>query len=150
VTSLVFAAVQDEAGAMRRYFLSVTEGLAVVSFPLTIGMALVAREPVPVVLGEKWAFMAHTLQVLAAYASIRSITPIASQALIVMGETRIQMYLGVAAVAGLPTAFYIGSHRGAVGNAVAWSIAHPVFVYIPFTIRARWQRARSAAPAFWR
>lgn len=135
VTSPVFAAVQNEAGAMRRYFLSVTEGLAVVSFPLTIGMALVARELVPVVLGEKWAFMALTLQVLAVYASIRSITPIASQALTVMGETRIQMYLGVAAVAGLPTAFYIGSHWGAVGIAVAWSIAHPVFVYIPFTIR---------------
>ena len=135
VTPPIFAAVQHDIPALRRYFLTVTEGLAVFAFPLTVGIALVANDLVPVVFGDRWLFMIAPLQVLATYATIRTITPTASQVLVVTGDTRFLMYMsGVAAIA-LPTAFYIGSRWGTIGIAIAWTVAHPATVYLPLNAR---------------
>lgn len=136
VTPSMFAAVQHDIPALRRYFLLVVEGLAVVAFPLTIGIALVAGDLVPVVFGERWRFMTLPLQVLAAYASVRTIAPPASQVLLVTGDTRFQMYQNALAAVLFPVAFYVGSRWGVVGIAVAWIIVHPLVVYLPLHARA--------------
>ena len=136
VTPPIFAAVQDDIPALRRYFLTVTEGVAVFSFPLSVGLALVARDLVPVVFGERWLFMIAPLQLLAAYSTIRTITPTVSQVLAVTGDTRFLMYLTGLGAFILPTAFYIGSRWGTVGIAAAWAIAHPLAVYFPLNTRA--------------
>jgi O-antigen/teichoic acid export membrane protein len=135
VTPSIFAAVQHDIPALRRYFLTVTEGLAVFAFPVTIGMALVAHDLVPVVFGERWLFMIVPLQLLAAYASIRTITPPAFQVLMVTGDTHFSMRMAGLAAFALPTAFYVGSKWGTVGIATAWMIAHPIFVYLPLNAR---------------
>jgi O-antigen/teichoic acid export membrane protein len=135
VTSSMFAAVQHDLPALRRYFLMVTEGLAIVAFPTTIGIALVAQDLVPVVFGEKWVAMIVPLQILAAYAAIRTITPHTSQILVVTGDARFQMWLnGIAAIV-LPVAFYIGSFRGTMGIALAWVCMHPIAIYLPTHVR---------------
>jgi PST family polysaccharide transporter len=135
VTPSIFSAAQHDVPTLRRYFLTVTEGLAVFAFPLTVGMALVARDFVPVVFGDRWLFMIGPLQVLAAYTTVRTISPIAAQVLAVTGDTRFLMYMsGIAAVV-LPTSFYIGSRWGTIGIAVAWTIAHPLAVYWPLSAR---------------
>jgi teichuronic acid exporter len=136
VTPPIFAAVQHDIPALRRYFLTVTEGLAVFAFPLTLGLALVARDLVPVVFGDRWLFMIAPLQVLAAYSTIRTITPTVSQILAVTGDTRFLMYMTGIGAFILPAAFYVGSHWGTVGIATAWAIAHPLAVYLPLNARA--------------
>lgn len=135
VTPSIFAAVQNDIPALRRYFLTVTEGLAVFAFPLTVGIALVAGDLVPVVFGDRWLFMIPPLQVLAIYSTIRALTPTASQVLVVTGDTRFLMYMGGVAAVALPTAFYIGSRWGTIGIALAWTVAHPVTVYFPLYTR---------------
>jgi PST family polysaccharide transporter len=136
VTPPIFAAVQHDIPALRRYFLTVTEGLAVFAFPLTLGLALVAPDLVPVVFGERWLSMIAPLQVLAAYSTIRTITPTVSQVLAVTGDTRFVMYMTGLGAFILPTSFYIGSRWGSVGIATAWAIAHPLVVYFPLNTRA--------------
>ena len=135
VTPPIFAAVQDDLPALRRYFLTVTEGLAVFAFPLTLGIALVASDLVPVVFGSRWLFMIAPLQVLAAYATIRTITPTASQVLVVTGDTRFLMYMSGVAALALPAAFYLGSRWGTIGIAIAWTVVHPLAVYFPVNAR---------------
>jgi len=136
VTPPIFAAVQHDIPALRRYFLTVTEGLAVVAFPLTLGLALVARDFVPVVFGDHWLFMIGPLQILAAYATIRTIAPTVSQILPLTGDIRFLMYMNMVGGFVLPTAFYIGSRWGTIGIATAWTIAHPLAVYFPLSARA--------------
>ena len=136
VTPPIFAAVQNDIPALRRYFLTVTEGLAVFAFPITLGLALVAPELVPVVFGDRWLFMIPPLQVLAAYATIRTITPTVSQVLAVTGDTRFLMYMTALGALTLPTAFIIGSRWGTIGIATAWTVAHPIAVYFPLNARA--------------
>jgi PST family polysaccharide transporter len=136
VTPPIFAAVQDDIPALRRYFLTITEGLAVIAFPLTLGLALVAPELVPVVFGERWLFMIPPLQILAAYSMVRTITPTVSQVLNVTGDTRFLMYMNAFAAVVLPTAFFIGSEWGTTGIATAWVVAHPLVNYFPLNVRA--------------
>src|SRR5204863_448041 len=72
VTPAFFSAVQMDPPALRRYLLRITEGIALITFPVSLGLALVARDFVLVVLGPKWEGTAAPLQVLAAYAAIGS------------------------------------------------------------------------------
>lgn len=126
VTSALLAAVQTEYTMVRRYFLNLTEGLALVTFPLTVGLALVANEFVFAVLGSKWAGVVSPLRLLALYASWRSVTPLLSHVLTVTGETRFGMHLSIISVVLYPTAFYVGSHWGTTGIAAAWMVVDPI------------------------
>ena len=55
VTPAFFSAVQDDKPHLRRYLLGITDGLSLLTFPASLGMALVADQFVLVVLGAKWA-----------------------------------------------------------------------------------------------
>lgn len=126
VTTSLFAAVQKDPVALRRYFLSLTEGFALVIFPATLGIALVAEELVLLVLGDKWSEVTPPLQVLACYAAFRAIQTLPPQILFVTGGSRLGMWnaLGVAIV--LPITFYLCSRWGTQGIAMSWLIVHPL------------------------
>jgi teichuronic acid exporter len=126
VTTSLFAAVQKDTAALRRYFLSLTEGFSLIIFPATVGIALVAEEFVLLVLGEKWSGVVPPLEVLAFYAAFRAIQTIPPQILFVTGGSRLGMWnaLGVAIV--LPVTFYLLSAWGTRGIALAWLIVHPL------------------------
>lgn len=134
VTPAHFSAVQDDPAALRRYLLSLTEALALVTFPATVGMALVADDLVRVALGEKWMAAAPILRLLAFYASLRSITPLLPQVLTVTGDARFAMRNAAAAAVVLPLAFVAGSRWGVSGVAVAWMVAHPLCI-LPLFVR---------------
>jgi O-antigen/teichoic acid export membrane protein len=128
VTPALFARVQDDPPALRRYLLGLTQGISFVTFPLTIGMALVANDFVLAVLGEQWRPMVRPLQLLAAYAAVRSLLPLCSQLLVATrkGAKRDARQALLTAVV-MPGAFFIGSHWGITGIAAAWVLVHPFF-----------------------
>ncbi|HEX8694379.1 MAG TPA: lipopolysaccharide biosynthesis protein [Longimicrobium sp.] len=126
VTSAFFAAVQDDRAALRRYLLTITEGVALVTFPMTLGLALVADDLVLLALGEKWRGAILPLRLLALYASIRSVTPLLPQVLTAVGDVRFTMRNNVTAALLLPLAFVLGTRWGTTGVAAAWMLAHPL------------------------
>jgi teichuronic acid exporter len=137
VTSLVtyviptyLAAVKDDLAAVRRYVRTLTEALAVATFPATIGLGLVARELIPLAFGPKWNGVVLPLEVLSAYAAFRSIPAFLAKVLTAVGNARYVMWNDLAALAILPISFYVGSHWGISGIAWGWVVAYPV-VAIP-------------------
>ncbi len=126
VTTAFFSTVQNDYAALRRYLLNLTEGLALLTFPLSIGLALVVNDFVLLVLGSKWQAAVPSLRLLALYASVRSITPLLSHVLTVTGDTRFGMKMSVVSVIAYPLAFYFGSHWGIVGIAIAWMVVDPL------------------------
>ena len=137
VTSLVttviptyLAAVQKEPDSLRRYVRTLSEALALATFPATIGLGVVARELVPVALGAKWEGVIAPLQVLSVYAAFRSIVAIIPKVLTAVGNARFVMWNDLRALIILPIAFYIGSHWGTAGIAWGWVAAYPL-VAIP-------------------
>jgi PST family polysaccharide transporter len=133
ITSLVttilpsyLAAVQKEPAALRRYLHTLTEAIALTTFPAAIGLALVARELVALALGQKWEGAVVPLQVLSVYVAFRSVVALLYTVLTAVGKTRFVMWNELSALVILPSAFYIGSHWGIGGIAWGWVAGYPL------------------------
>ncbi len=129
VTTLVpayLSRVQTDLAALRHYVRSLTEVIALATFPATLGMALVAHEAIPLVMGPKWKGMIGPLQVLSVYAAFRSIVALLPKVLTAMGKARFVMRVEVTGLFLMPLAFWIGSHWGIRGIAFSWVFAYPV------------------------
>lgn len=135
VTPSFFSAAQHDRVLTRRYLLLITEGIALATFPATLGLALVADDLVLAGLGEKWRAAIVPLRLLALYSSVRSIMPFLVQVLNVTGSTRYVMWVNIIAAILLPLGFYFGSHWGSSGIALAWIAVHPIVVAIPIAAR---------------
>ena len=158
VTPGFFSAVQDDFPAVRRYLLQLTAGLALVTVPAAAGMALVAPEFVRVFLSEEWLPAIIPLQLLAVYASYRSIVTLLPHVAINVGLSGFSMRNSLLGAVVMPTAFIIGSRWGTTGIAAAWIVAYP-FVTTPLYwavfrriempvasyLRALWPAVSSAA-----
>lgn len=126
VTFPIFSAVQDDPAELRRYLLRITEGLALLTFPASFGIALVAPDFVLTFLGQKWAGAIVPLQLLAVFVGFRSIVPLLPQILNVAGDSRFAMYNSLLAAVVMPTAFFImGTRWGTAGLAIAWLVVYP-------------------------
>ncbi len=125
VTPAFFSTVQTDYAALRRYLRTLTEALALVTFPASLGLAVTAREFVSLALGKKWMGVIVPLELLAFYAAFRSIAALIPQVLTAVRETRFVMWATLFAAVLLPCAFYIGSHWGTVGIAWGWIVAYP-------------------------
>jgi O-antigen/teichoic acid export membrane protein len=135
VTPAFFAAAQSDHAGLCRYLRVLTEALALITFPASVGLALIAPEFVTLALGKAWSGAIAPLEVLAFYASIRSISALLGPLLAALRETRLMMWNNLAAVVVMPTAFYIGSRWGASGIAWGWIVAYP-FIALPLYVRA--------------
>src|SRR5438046_3955237 len=116
VTPAVFAAAQDDPHALRRYLLGLTEGLALVTFPISVGLALVADLFVLTVLGEQWRPAIMPLRLLGLYGGFRSILNLLPSMLIATGRARLNMQFNLFVAASLPPMVYLGPRRGPPGR----------------------------------
>jgi len=126
VTPAFFATIQTDTEALRRYLRNITGSMALLVFPVTVGMGLVAPEFVPFVLGSKWSGVVAPLELLALHALIRSNIILLTPLLCVIGEERLLMWNSVVALLVLPISFYLGSHWGTVGIAAVWVVVFPL------------------------
>jgi len=126
VTPAFFSAVQHDNAALRRYLLIITEGLAMITTPVTFGLFLIADDFVLLVLGDHWRAVITPLRLLLIYASCRSITTFPPQILNVKGKSQFVMVNNLIGAVLLPIMFYAGSFWGTVGIASAWLIWFPL------------------------
>lgn len=134
VTPALYSAVQKDKAALRRYMLTLVEGVGLITLPLSVGLGLVSREFILVFLGTKWEAAIVPLMFLAFYASVRSLSPIIWSILNVVGDSKYNMWSSISMALVLPSAFIAGSHWGNAGIAAAWMIGFPI-VGIPVSAR---------------
>lgn len=126
VAPAYLSAASKDIAELRRYLLRISSGIALLTLPVSFGLALVADDFCAVVLGNKWAAAAAPLRLLAVYAGVRSLTPIVPQILIVSGEHRFVARIATVAAVVMPVAFWIGARWNVTGVALAWVIAFPL------------------------
>lgn len=135
VTPAIFSAVQRDPASMRRYLLRLTEGLALVTFPFSLGVSLVADHFILVALGPQWQAAILPLRLLAFYAGFRSITLLFPQVLQAVGRSGEQAKLSFLGLLVLPPMFYVGGKLYGVGGvAWAWIIGYPIIMFPAFRI----------------
>jgi teichuronic acid exporter len=154
VTPSFFASIQSDFSALRRYLLSITGGLALVIYPVTVGLSLISADLISVALGSKWQGAVAPLQLLAFHALLRSNVILLTPVINAIGEARFAMWQNLASLLILPISFYGGASRwGAVGIASVWVIVFPA-LQIPLYWRVfrriqmpTWQYLKSIWPA---
>ena len=126
VVSAYFSNVQKDEAALRQYLLRITEGMLLLVAPISIGLCLLADQLIPFAMGSQWSASILPIRLLAIYGLMCSTANLLVPLLSVRGESRFVMWCNVLAAIYLPVGFYIGSHWGIVGIAVAWPLLYPI------------------------
>jgi O-antigen/teichoic acid export membrane protein len=113
---------------MRRYFLIFTETLAMSTFPLLFGLAVVAPEAVVLLLHSKWASAAAPLSWLAMFMAVRTLSYPATQLLATLRFARFGAWVSFLSLAIMPVAFWFASGWGVGAVAASWLVLAPVTV----------------------
>jgi O-antigen/teichoic acid export membrane protein/glycosyltransferase involved in cell wall biosynthesis len=124
----IFSAVQNDRPALARYLCVLSEGLAVVTFPLAVGLALVADDCIPVLLGDQWLAAIAPLRLIALYAMVRSVSTLYAPILVATGHNRLNMRFNIIAAVLMPPLFLLGTRWGMVGVAAAGLAGYTAFV----------------------
>lgn len=132
VTPAVFASAETDVGVLRRHLLGLTEGLALVTFPMAIGMALVADLFVMAVLGDAWRPAIVPLRLLGLLGGFRAVSNLFPQTLIAAGRAKLNAQLNVVTTIVVTGALILGTHWGVAGVAVNWLISVPLITTLTF------------------
>lgn len=123
----VMAELQSDQLSMRNAFMKGLRIVACVTFPVCIGMIIVAEDLVQVVLTEKWISMVPVLKILSVYGLVRSLDVLFPPVLFAKYRTTFLLWYGAALLVVMPVAFYLGAFMlEGVGVAYAWIAVYPL------------------------
>jgi O-antigen/teichoic acid export membrane protein len=125
-----FAALQGDPVKLRRYYLKLVGLIAFITFPVFLGLLLVADAGVALILTEKWAPIVLPLQVLCLASALRAVETMNTPLLVAVGRPSIPLVNGLLQAIVLPLAFLVGSRWGITGVAVGWLVAWPILYLI--------------------
>jgi PST family polysaccharide transporter len=153
VAGPLFAKIQEDRTLVRRYFLFITDALALSIFPLVFGMAVVAPEMVDAVLGSKWQAAILPLQWLAIFTAMRTMNGLMTQVLTSLRFTTYSLWISILSFVVMPVSFFFAAHWGAGAVAAAWTLTAPLLMLPPALKLFReinctiWDYLRILAPA---
>lgn len=135
VNPVIFSAVsrmQDKRPALQEGLLKAFRWMAYLTFPLIAGLAVVAPEFIPLVLGSAWTGAILPLQLISMVIPLKLINALLSTAVNGVGRADVGLHNTLVAAVVLPTVFLIGAHWGAHGLAMAWVVGMPVVFVLNF------------------
>jgi teichuronic acid exporter len=130
-----FSSVQHDTPTLQRHYLKLVNFVALVTFPMFIGLSLIADSAIVLLLGTAWLPVVVPLRILCVVLCFRTIETI--NAPLTMARGRPQVVLGNTMLGAivLPPAFYIGARYGGIaGVAMAWLLTRP-FLFAIVTSR---------------
>ncbi|OQW88769.1 MAG: hypothetical protein BWK72_07385 [Rhodoferax ferrireducens] len=137
VASPLFAKLQHDRQRLNNTLLRLTSGIALINYPVIVGMAITASELVPVVLGPQWLEATLPLQILSLIGLIKSVDPLLTQALTSTGQVNVTARYTTLCAITIPLSVYIGSVQGGLaGAALAMAVAYPLSsIYLFMAVR---------------
>jgi O-antigen/teichoic acid export membrane protein len=131
VSFAAFARIQAEPDRVRRNLLRAVQLVSLTCFPLFAGMAVVAGDLVPVVLGERWQALIVPFQLLCLVLPLKAVYAVFSPALLGIGRPGVNGGNMGITLATMSVAILAGVQFGVLGLCLAWVIAYPaVFVVV--------------------
>jgi O-antigen/teichoic acid export membrane protein len=122
-----FSKLRTNAIALRRSFLRSNEAIVSIVAPALCGMAVVAPELVPVVLGDKWEPMVIPLQVPCIVGLLRGVTGNTAPLLLATNNPGKLLRWSAINALVLPLCFYsLGSFFGLKGIYLSWIAVYPL------------------------
>jgi O-antigen/teichoic acid export membrane protein len=132
VNQIAFATyckLQAEPDRMRSLFRQLLVVRSLLATPALVGLALVAEDAVPLVIGEKWGPAIVLLQLLAPLGIAMIVGVSFSPLFYALGRPDIMLKYTMASAVVLPTAFFVGCKAGGVvGVSIAWLVTYPLSI----------------------
>ncbi len=123
----VMAELQADSEALLGAVLKGIRLIAFFTFPISIGMLLLAADFVFVVMTEKWVSIIPVLQILSMFALLQSIFFIFPIVLKVRYRVTFLLYFNLALLGVLPVAFWVAAEFFAsLGVALVWVTIYPI------------------------
>ena len=130
-----FSSVQHDTATLQRHYLKLVNFVALVTFPMFIGLCLVADSAVVVFLGAKWLPVVVPLRILCVVLCFRTIETINAPLTMARGKPQVVLGNTLLGALVLPPSFYIGArYSGIEGVAMAWLLTRP-FLFAIVTAR---------------
>lgn len=133
VSFAAFARIQSEPERVIRNLLRGVRISSLMSFPFFFGLAVVAPDCIPLVLGDKWSGIILPLRILCLVFPFRAVAVILPPALFAIGRPGVNLGNVLVGLVIMTVAFLVGVRSGVVGLAIAWAIAYPVVFLITAT-----------------
>ena len=148
----VFAKTDHEKERQKNIFRKLLRFTAFVSFPLMLGLALVAKEFIVILLGEKWLESASLLQLLCVMGAFYPVSYLFSNLLISRGHSAIYMWCNIVLCLVQLLAVVFSAPYGMetmimvyVAITIAWILVWHYFVYQEIRIRL-WEVVKDVSP----
>lgn len=139
VAPAILSDAKSQPGEIRRLFLVMVQGVALVIFPAAVGLALVAEPLILTVLGPRWTEAVGPLRFLALAFILRSLATLEPVVLLARHQTHVDRNMMAVLAVLAPLAFVIGARWGATGVAVSWLLLMPV-VSLPMQAHYVWRK----------
>ncbi|CAA6819740.1 MAG: Colanic acid exporter [uncultured Sulfurovum sp.] len=124
-----FAKLQEDNERFKKAYLQVIFYIALITFPLMIGLMTVADLLVNLLFEDKWTGLALLLFILAPVGMLRSILSTVGMIYMSKGSTDVQLKLGTVNAIVIIVGFLIGLQFGVVGVAVSYFVSHIIMFY---------------------
>ncbi len=140
-----FSKIQDDLSKMRENYLRLIKAIALISFPIMVGLLVMAHEFVILVYGAAWEGAAEPIRILALCGLIQSVST--TTGIIFMSRGKVEVLLRLAIVNTLITAGMIlaGVRYGLTGVASFYLVSTLVVANIGFFIVCRMLHLRVTA-----
>jgi PST family polysaccharide transporter len=127
VAPAIFGHVRDDREALARYFLWVTALVAIIVYPMFAGIAILAPDIIPLMLGKNWNGLIPVILPFCLGGMAAETISLAPHLLVATGRTRTLAWNAVGSMILMPILFFTLSQRwGASGLASAWAIGASV------------------------
>lgn len=118
----VFSSIEEKKSRVAYYYLMVLKTIAIITFPVMAGVAILAPVAIPWVLGEKWQPAVLPIQILAALGCLQALYTTVGTIFRSQGRTGLELKTFLFITPAIITSFVIGVHWGVVGVCVAYSV----------------------------
>lgn len=122
----VFSKYQDDIHKYKDFYLKITKFIAMITFPIFIGVFFLAKEIVTIILGTKWMPMIFPLRILCMAQLIVSITTVNNLANNAQGRPHWGLYFNIFNTTFLPVSFYFTCKHGINVLVLPWITVFPL------------------------
>lgn len=133
-----FSSIQDDRNRIKRIYLKAIGVVSLLTFPMMMGLEVVAAPFVNTLYGGKWSDVVLFIKILAPVGVLQSIANTVGWIYLPLGKTKLMLYVSVIVVIGQIIAFWIGIKIGsAMALAVCYALFNLIYFYPSMTIAWR-------------
>lgn len=125
IASVMFPAlsqVQDDLSKMRNAYLKMNRAVALVSFPVVMGLYALTPEFLAIIAGNKWNNAIPLIRILCFAGLFQSVTTLAANVRLSLGHAGLHFKLVIFNSIGVAASVIIGLHWGLMGVASSYTI----------------------------